>query len=1056
MILRKPCSTRNSLTKKRVLNQLINKTILKKLRIVRVKSAFDSITISRDNLDNVSTLIEYFDTISEKRLFLFSPYENKKEKPHEYKSRGNWFSPYRYHSLAAWIVAHFETRIFLGFLKKNEEILVQQSPLTNREVYIEIWDKLQAKEQDDLIRQTIEKIHRISDHCFVENKTIENSSRRIEKLKIFNAEEKIVKTILLMEQRNIVDKTPFKKELFDLIQKNQISKDKKNCDKVFVKSCLNINFESLTLDRFFMNLVFEYLEQIYFEKYLLQNIIEKEIVTKKKKKQKKDKPENAEVNVQKGKTAPSKIEQIFANPPVKVTDLKNLSKVKFLLFEKNEENENLENNVNSQQTEPLLKFPEMTSNEINFAVKDQIEQNGSSKIKSFSENIQNSSISINDDHKQIDFNHFALNTKKKDEIDQNGDFPADLRIPLLNEKNDRTLNRIGNINEAILIENSETGKNISRKGSMSVDIINNNRYLIEEKDQNLEIKVNSASQKKNLNKDTKNQKLLKNDNLQNETSDEEKQTNKSNESSQKNSKHVFERHRDSDFNSFSQNSNHYSVNESTSVVSVSESMHSQAENPLKKKSKNPKLRKIVKDAPYKKNYNCNTNGHVPSTNFPSPHQIIQKTVSYKEAESSKPFVNQQKNNIQKTPNPKEQKFDNASSKEESKVQQNKKTNIIKIKKVEEKPRKINFSKWEETERDIQNIQLGSIKNDNKRETEMQNHVNFEKSFSLKATRQTSNNLQENKEEVQIIRNQAISNPISFGTNDVEKKGEKSERENRLKKNIFRYQNHKNIVDYYPANSHEITQILSISELIPQNSFSLSDQTSSKIIGEIHHSTLRLSRFPESIFKEDGNLTSRENVINNTLVKLTRLLENDINKVVNSLEDFSKSLEKSKQQILNQISDIVARSFTQGISTKIYGSFVTGLLTPFSDLDVAIVGAQVFDNEKANEMLRLVRNNIMCYDFVINSTLLENAQVPVLKFDTCSGLNKYPHEQKGKPFTIKVDLIVDIDDGINEFNTAFRTTDYILYCKNNCSSFLKNTLTLKYFMNINHLSNTYFG
>jgi DNA polymerase sigma len=164
----------------------------------------------------------------------------------------------------------------------------------------------------------------------------------------------------------------------------------------------------------------------------------------------------------------------------------------------------------------------------------------------------------------------------------------------------------------------------------------------------------------------------------------------------------------------------------------------------------------------------------------------------------------------------------------------------------------------------------------------------------------------------------------------------------------------------------------------------------------------------------------------------------------------------RKLVIQRIGDVIERSFCGAVQLKPYGSYQTGLLTPFSDVDLAISGADVYETGRANEILRLVRDNLGMCGFVTSQTLIENAAVPVLKFEADPSVAYYDQETFPHSIKVKVDLIVDIVDGINPINIAMRTTEYILNARTWYRSFFQNVLVLKYIANNHKLTNTYTG
>lgn len=106
---------------------------MQKARVTQIISPYDSITFSRDFIDDVDNLINTFNDVSKNKLFVDSlvrpvarPQDafvsNKDWLDHTTINRSNldlvgdyypqWFLKLNIASIAQWIVSHFEVRIF--------------------------------------------------------------------------------------------------------------------------------------------------------------------------------------------------------------------------------------------------------------------------------------------------------------------------------------------------------------------------------------------------------------------------------------------------------------------------------------------------------------------------------------------------------------------------------------------------------------------------------------------------------------------------------------------------------------------------------------------------------------------------------------------------------------------------------------------------------------------------------------------------------------------------------------------------------------------------------
>ena len=233
-----------------------------------------------------------------------------------------------------------------------------------------------------------------------------------------------------------------------------------------------------------------------------------------------------------------------------------------------------------------------------------------------------------------------------------------------------------------------------------------------------------------------------------------------------------------------------------------------------------------------------------------------------------------------------------------------------------------------------------------------------------------------------------------------------------------------------------------------------DKQSKFIAQNIQTTLIRLCRNKESMPFE--SMDKKAMILDCVLRNFVTKIDLDIKESLLYLEKSNKEFLIPRKYVFNRISDLIRRSLNPKIDIIPYGSFKTGLLTPFSDLDFAISNVEIYEKEKANEVLRLIKNNISCYDFVLRTALYEQAVVPVLKFtaDPSKSYEDFQNVQCSKE--INVDLIVDTADRVNSINTAFRTTEFIIYASKSYASFSENALLLKYLLNCARLSSTYHG
>lgn len=87
--------------------------ILKKVRITHTEEVLDTLTFSRDLIDNIDKIIEIFWLVSNKNIFFSDSYNIISEKKQFWQQKmPHWFGKANLSTIAEWIVVHFEMRIY--------------------------------------------------------------------------------------------------------------------------------------------------------------------------------------------------------------------------------------------------------------------------------------------------------------------------------------------------------------------------------------------------------------------------------------------------------------------------------------------------------------------------------------------------------------------------------------------------------------------------------------------------------------------------------------------------------------------------------------------------------------------------------------------------------------------------------------------------------------------------------------------------------------------------------------------------------------------------------
>ena len=183
----------------------------------------------------------------------------------------------------------------------------------------------------------------------------------------------------------------------------------------------------------------------------------------------------------------------------------------------------------------------------------------------------------------------------------------------------------------------------------------------------------------------------------------------------------------------------------------------------------------------------------------------------------------------------------------------------------------------------------------------------------------------------------------------------------------------------------------------------------------------------------------------------------LSNLVGNLDSLSQNLAEPRRIIQHRINQIVKKTFkSDKIFVQEYGSVITGLLTPFSDLDLAIQGCYMLNKAKAIEILEILNDNLKLFKFVKNTSAILTAAVPVIKLEADPSIHFEDGEIHDDSVIVEVDIIVDLIDELNYNSTALRTTEYIKQCSLHYPTFHENVLFLKYVMHCNQLCITYKG
>ncbi len=126
--------------KKRLPNKFVYEQLLELVRITKTFQIYDTITFSKEALDNIQNLLNLFSQINNKKNFQTQKSGNGNFKT-DTKLTNN-FNYSHYNSIAEWIVAHFEVHLVNIFVKSSSIINLSTPIVTKQNEFQRIWRDL--------------------------------------------------------------------------------------------------------------------------------------------------------------------------------------------------------------------------------------------------------------------------------------------------------------------------------------------------------------------------------------------------------------------------------------------------------------------------------------------------------------------------------------------------------------------------------------------------------------------------------------------------------------------------------------------------------------------------------------------------------------------------------------------------------------------------------------------------------------------------------------------------------------------------------------------------
>jgi predicted nucleotidyltransferase len=188
--------------------------------------------------------------------------------------------------------------------------------------------------------------------------------------------------------------------------------------------------------------------------------------------------------------------------------------------------------------------------------------------------------------------------------------------------------------------------------------------------------------------------------------------------------------------------------------------------------------------------------------------------------------------------------------------------------------------------------------------------------------------------------------------------------------------------------------------------------------------------------------------------------NSVKKIIKDLKSQAEQLRPHREMILKRINKIIHKSFkTEEVNVVPYGSFETELLTPSSDLDLAITFLEptITSQEEKHYFLETLESNLKLFSFVKTSKTVLSAIVPVIKIEADASIEfKDLPGRMEESRVIKVDIIVGSYESDRSINSAFKTTNFIKHVLSIYPSLFDVALFFKHILTSHGLSNAFQG
>ena len=208
----------------------------------------------------------------------------------------------------------------------------------------------------------------------------------------------------------------------------------------------------------------------------------------------------------------------------------------------------------------------------------------------------------------------------------------------------------------------------------------------------------------------------------------------------------------------------------------------------------------------------------------------------------------------------------------------------------------------------------------------------------------------------------------------------------------------------------------------------------------------------------------------------KYLNTELLRLINDTKAYASATEIRRQLARERIELVMKETFNAAdnkIELKTYGSSESGLVIPYSDIDLLIsMPSGQLSRDMASKMLEFLHDNLKDCGWVSNLQLIREATVPILKVDVDvassidlsmfnsmylseplkARLNKLVTDQTGhRPNIQKVDLIIETKD-----ISAIQTTEFQKQAIVDYPDMFNLAMLLKYYLTSQNLNKPYLG